>query len=117
MQGLRMEIEDLALPQLHQVTVHTDLDQAFQQAHVIILLDDSWSDGEEEGSTARKVADRYRGYGQLIEQRAHENVVAIVAGDSLVNLKCSLLLENTPSIDSGRFVAMATQLEIGRAHV
>ncbi|XP_067116856.1 putative malate dehydrogenase 1B [Osmerus mordax] len=118
MQGLRMEIEDLALPQLHQVTGHTDLDQAFQQAHVIILLDDSWSDGEEEESTARKVADRYRGYGQLIEQRAHENVVAIVAGDSLVSLKCSLLLENAPSIDSSRFVVMATQLEYeARAHI
>ena len=50
LQGVRMETEDLALPQLHKVTVYTELDQAFQQAHFIILLDDSWPEcgGEDE---------------------------------------------------------------------
>uniref|UniRef100_A0A673YD57 Malate dehydrogenase 1B, NAD (soluble) n=1 Tax=Salmo trutta TaxID=8032 RepID=A0A673YD57_SALTR len=80
---------DLALPQLHKVTVYTE-----------------------------KVSDRYQQYGRLINERVHMNVAVIVAGDSLVNLKCSLLLENAPSVDSGRFVGMATQLEYeAKAHI
>uniref|UniRef100_A0A8C7I7B1 Malate dehydrogenase 1B, NAD (soluble) n=1 Tax=Oncorhynchus kisutch TaxID=8019 RepID=A0A8C7I7B1_ONCKI len=59
----------------------------------------------------RKVSERYQPYGHLNDERAHMNVAVIVAGNSLVNLKCSLLLENAPSVDSGRFVGMATQLE------
>uniref|UniRef100_A0A674DC81 Putative malate dehydrogenase 1B n=1 Tax=Salmo trutta TaxID=8032 RepID=A0A674DC81_SALTR len=69
-------------------------------------------------SSVRKVSERYQQYGRLIDERAHKNVVVIVAGNSLVNLKCSLLLENAPSVDSGRFVGMATQLEYeARAHI
>ncbi|XP_024281962.1 putative malate dehydrogenase 1B [Oncorhynchus tshawytscha] len=121
LQGVRMETEDLALPQLHKVTVYTELDQAFQQAHFIILLDDSWPEcgrEDEEESKVRKVSERYQQYGRLIDERAHKNVAVIVAGNTLVNLKCSLLLENAPSVDSGRFVGMATQLEYeARAHI
>ncbi|KAJ8004205.1 hypothetical protein DPEC_G00156370 [Dallia pectoralis] len=107
LQGIWMETEDLALPQLHEVTVHTELDRAFQQAHAIILLDDIWPEGDE----IKKVSERYQQYGRLIDERAHKDVMVIVAGNSLVNLKCSLLLENASSVSSGRFVAMATQLE------
>ncbi|XP_029610796.1 putative malate dehydrogenase 1B [Salmo trutta] len=118
------QAEDLALPQLHKVTVYTELHQVFQQAHFIILLDDSWPEDREGGGVdeeegkVRKVSDRYQQYGRLINERVHMNVAVIVAGDSLVNLKCSLLLENAPSVDSGRFVGMATQLEYeAKAHI
>ncbi|KAL1022346.1 hypothetical protein UPYG_G00025460 [Umbra pygmaea] len=121
LQGIRMEMEDLALPPIHKVTVHTTLDQAFQQAHAIILLDDSWPEDREENEEeikVRKVSEHYQQYGRLIDERAHKDVVVIVAGNVLVNLKCSLLLDNAPSIDSGHIVAMATQLEYeARAHI
>ncbi|XP_071183952.1 putative malate dehydrogenase 1B [Salvelinus alpinus] len=66
----------------------------------------------------RKVSERYQQYGRLIDERVHINVAVIVAVNSLVNLKCSLLLENAPSVDSGRFVGMATQQEYeARAHI
>ncbi|KAM4602122.1 putative malate dehydrogenase 1B, partial [Polymixia lowei] len=135
LQGLRMEAEDLSLPLLHQVTIHTDLEQAFQEANVIILLDDRWpedSDREKEEEEVeekeveekekkrllRRISARYRDYGRLIDERAHKEVAAIVAGDSFINLKCCLLLENAHSIDSCRFVAVATQLEYeARAHI
>ncbi|XP_037617460.1 putative malate dehydrogenase 1B [Sebastes umbrosus] len=118
LQWLRMETEDLALRLLHQVTIHTDLKQAFQEADVILLLDERYSDdtdGEDEEEMKKKkvkwISDRYRVYGQLIDTRAKKEVKVIVSGDSLVNLRCSLLLENARSIDSHQFVAMATQLE------
>uniref|UniRef100_A0A8C2WSZ1 Malate dehydrogenase 1B, NAD (soluble) n=1 Tax=Cyclopterus lumpus TaxID=8103 RepID=A0A8C2WSZ1_CYCLU len=57
------------------------------------------------------ISDRYREYGQLMDTRANKEVKVIVSGDSFVNLKCSLLLDNACSIGSHQFVTMATQLE------
>ncbi|XP_059183711.1 putative malate dehydrogenase 1B isoform X2 [Centropristis striata] len=113
LKGLKMEMEDLALPLLHQVSIHTDMKEAFGGAEVIVMLDESWSDAEEEEKKkkVKRVSDRYREYGQLIDTLAKKEVKVIVSGDSLVNLRCSLLLDNAPSIDSHQFVTMATQLE------
>ncbi|KAI3365940.1 hypothetical protein L3Q82_009774, partial [Scortum barcoo] len=119
LQGLKMETEDLALCLLHQVTIHTHLDEAFKKADVILLLDERWSDdGDTENETeedkkkkVKAIADRYREYGRLIDTRANRGVKVIVSGNSFVNLRCSLLLDNAPSVDSRQFVAIATQLE------
>uniref|UniRef100_UPI0037E7BBA0 putative malate dehydrogenase 1B n=1 Tax=Semicossyphus pulcher TaxID=241346 RepID=UPI0037E7BBA0 len=114
LQQLQMETEDLAHPLLHQVSVHTDLEKAFQEADVILLLeesDDSDTENEEEKKKVKEISDRYREYGQLIDMRAHKEVKVIVSGDSFVNLRCSILLDNAQSINSSQFVAMATRLE------
>lgn len=102
-----------------QVTIHTDLELAFQEADVIILLEECWSDeldteNEDEGEkkkTVKGIIDQYSEYGQLIDTRAHREVKVIVSSGSFVNLKCSLLLKYARSIDSSQFVAMATQME------
>lgn len=98
-----------------QVTIHTDLDQAFLEADVILLLDEWCSDGndteEEKKNKVKEMSERYRAYGQLIDTRANKEVKVIVTGSSLVSLRCSLLVEKAHFIDSRQFVAMATQLE------
>lgn len=101
-----------------QVTTHTDLEQAYHRADLIVLLDEQWCDGlapegEEElqKSRAHAMSERYREYGRLIDARAQKEVKVIVAGESFVNLRCSLLLDHARSINSRQFVAMATQLE------
>ncbi|KAA0722617.1 putative malate dehydrogenase 1B [Triplophysa tibetana] len=117
LQELKIETEDLALPHLHEVIIHSDQTQLFQQAHFIIFLDDPFSkrdsnderDNKEHGVS--RMAERFRCYGQLIEANAQKDVRVLVAGDVFVNLKCSLLIENVPSVDPCNFVAMATQLE------
>ncbi|XP_034468155.1 putative malate dehydrogenase 1B [Hippoglossus hippoglossus] len=130
LQALKIAVEDLAIPMLHQVSVHTDLEQAFQGADVILLLDESWSDescsdeswsydsdavnaDEQEKKEKRinEISEIYNEYGRLIDTRANEEVKVIVSGDSFVNLRCSILLDNACSIESHRFVAMATHLE------
>ncbi|XP_075950591.1 putative malate dehydrogenase 1B [Anarhichas minor] len=111
LQGLRMETEDLALSLLHQVTIHTDLEQAFQDADVILLLDEGWSDDSDEEEKRKGLSDRYREYGRLMDTRANKEVTVIVCADSFANLRCSLLLDNARSIDSSQFVTMSTQLE------
>lgn len=98
-----------------QVTIHTDLEQAFQKANVIILLDEPWCDDtdteDEKETKKRTMFERYIEYGRLIDTRAKKEVKVIVSGDSYVNLRCSLLLDYTDSINSRQFVAVATQLE------
>lgn len=117
MQGLKMETEDLTLPQLHEVTVHSDQTRAFQEAHFIIFLDDlqpiceSNNEPDDKEHTVSRVAECFCCYGQLIEANARKDVRVIVAGDSFINLKCSLLIEHAPSVDPRNFVAMTTQLE------
>ncbi|XP_030634926.1 putative malate dehydrogenase 1B [Chanos chanos] len=120
--GLQMETEDLALPQLHNITYHSTTDEAFSYAHLIVFLDD-WQTRsktedergdereEDKRSVVRGIVERFRHYGQLLEENASKDVRVVVAGDSFINLKCSLLIENAPSVDPRRFVAMATQLE------
>ncbi|XP_077368463.1 putative malate dehydrogenase 1B isoform X3 [Festucalex cinctus] len=113
LESLKMETEDLALPLLHQVTIHTDLQEAFQKAEIILLLDDRLSEDAKDAQPHQKIkalADLYTEYGRLIEARANGDVKVIVSGGSLVNLRCSFLLKAC-SIDSSHFVAVATQLE------
>ncbi|XP_073698789.1 putative malate dehydrogenase 1B [Garra rufa] len=93
LQGLKMETEDLALHQLHEPMCESNDEQ------------------DDKDRMVSQVAERFHFYGQLIEANAQKDVRVIVAGDSLVNLKCSLLIENAPSVDPHNFVAMATQLE------
>ncbi|KAM9836063.1 putative malate dehydrogenase 1B [Aulostomus maculatus] len=109
MQWLKMETEDLGLALLHQMTLHTDLKQAFREADVILLLDECWSDGNRINNEETKTL--YTEYARLIDLRANREVKVIVSGGSFVNLRCSLLLNNACSVDSHRFVAVATQLE------
>ncbi|KAI4886794.1 hypothetical protein NFI96_000950 [Prochilodus magdalenae] len=113
--GLKMEVEDLALPQLHQVTIHCDLTQAFQSAELIIFLEEWPSNPErkqdDEEQMVTQVTERFDRYSHLIEANAQRDVRVMVAGDTYVNLKCSLLIENASSVDPSRFVAMATQME------
>uniref|UniRef100_A0A3Q2D296 Malate dehydrogenase 1B, NAD (soluble) n=1 Tax=Cyprinodon variegatus TaxID=28743 RepID=A0A3Q2D296_CYPVA len=91
LQRLKIDVEDLALDALHQVN-HSNIDlpnkfiNRINQSHFLE-------------------------YGRLIDRRANKHVKVMVAGDTFLNLRCSLLLENAPSINSHQFVATATQLE------
>ncbi|KAF7689740.1 hypothetical protein HF521_013093 [Silurus meridionalis] len=107
--ALKIELEDMALPQLHAVTVHSDLTRAFQSADLIVLLDDRGPDKDTEH--LNQVVKRFGQYGSLIEDNAHKDVRVLVAGNVYTNLKCSLLIESAPSVDPRRIVAIATQLE------
>lgn len=96
--------------------VHTDLDQAFYEANIILLLDDFSSDlghhsNEDRKRRVKNLSERYREYGRLIDGQDNKQVKVIVSGESFVNLRCFRLVENAPSISSHQFVATATQLE------
>ncbi|XP_073805273.1 putative malate dehydrogenase 1B isoform X6 [Danio rerio] len=89
LQALKMETVDLAIPRLHEPA----------------------GEYNDEQNDKDQVAEHFHRYGQLIETNAQKDVRVLVAGDFFINMKCSLLIENAPSIDPRNFVAMTTQLE------
>ncbi|XP_028663987.1 putative malate dehydrogenase 1B [Erpetoichthys calabaricus] len=112
--ALKMELEDTALPPLLGVEVHSDLHNAFLDAHVVIFLDEVEDEGPNQQtpeSQIERVAQRYQEYGHLIDSNAHRDVRVVVAATVYANLKCCVLAQSAPSFPSGRFVALATHIE------
>ncbi|XP_077010975.1 putative malate dehydrogenase 1B isoform X2 [Tamandua tetradactyla] len=106
-----METYDLAAPLLRSVSMCTKVEEAFHQAHVIIVLDDSI---DKEVNTLedciRSRVPLCRLYGYLIEKNAHESVRVIVAGKTFVNLKTVLLMRYAPTI-TRNIIAVALGVE------
>lgn len=108
---LASETHDLVSPFLRSISVCTRVQEAFRQAHVVIVLDDS-TDKEvytlEECIRSRVPLCRL--YGYLIEKNAHDSVRVIVGGKTFVNLKTVLLMRYAPSI-AHNIVAVALGVE------
>ncbi|CAO2624796.1 Putative malate dehydrogenase 1B, partial [Lemmus lemmus] len=111
LESLVMEIEDLASPILRSVSLCTNTEDAFLQAQVIIILDDS-TDQEVYSleSCLRSRAPLCRLYGYLMEKNAHESVKVIVGGKTFVNLKTALLMQYAPNI-AHNIIAVALGVE------
>ncbi|XP_023066197.1 putative malate dehydrogenase 1B isoform X1 [Piliocolobus tephrosceles] len=99
LKSLVVETQDLASPVLRSVSICTKVEEAFCQAHVIVVLDEST---DKEVSTLedclRSRVPLCRLYGYLIEKNAHESVRVIVGGKTFVNLKTVLLMRYAPHI-------------------
>nr|XP_020006843.1 putative malate dehydrogenase 1B [Castor canadensis] len=111
LQGLVLETEDLASPVLRSVSFCTKVEEAFRQADVIIVLEDSM---EEEVHTLedclRSRVPLCRLYGYLMEKNAHESVRVVVGGKTFVNLKAVLLMRYAPGI-ARNIIAVALGVE------
>ncbi|XP_036010132.1 putative malate dehydrogenase 1B isoform X1 [Mus musculus] len=111
LRSIVMETQDLASPVLRTVSFCTTVKEAFLQAQVIIILDDST---EEEvyslESCLRSRVPLCRLYGYLIEKNAHKSVKVIVGGKNFVNLKTTLLMQYAPNIASN-IIAVALGVE------
>lgn len=105
------EMQTLVSPFLRSVSVCTRVEEAFRQAHVIIILDDPT---DKEVYTLedciRSRVPLCRLYGYLIEKNAHGSVRVIVGGKTFVNLKTVLLMRYAPSI-AHNVIAVALGVE------
>lgn len=111
LRSIVMETQDLASPVLRSVSFCTTVKEAFLQAQVVIILDDST---EEEvyslESCLRSRVPLCRLYGYLIQKNAHKSVKVIVGGKNFVNLKTNLLMQYAPDIASN-IIAVALGVE------
>ncbi|XP_036092884.1 putative malate dehydrogenase 1B isoform X2 [Rousettus aegyptiacus] len=111
LQILVAEMRDLVSPLLQSVSICTRVEEAFRQAHVIIILDDH-TDKEVHTleDCIRSRVPLCRLYGYLIEKNAHDSVRVIVGGKTFVNLKTVLLMRYAPNI-THNIVAVALGVE------
>ncbi|XP_029789838.1 putative malate dehydrogenase 1B isoform X2 [Suricata suricatta] len=111
---LMTETRDLVAPLLREVSVCTRVEDAFLQAHVVIILDESTH--QEVHTLESCIQSRLplcRLYGGLIEKNAHDSVRVIVGGKTFVNLKTVLLMRYAPNA-AHNIIAAALGVE-GRA--
>lgn len=108
---LRTETQDLVAPLLRGISVCTSVEDAFRQAHVVIILDDSTD--QEVHTLESCIQSRLplcRLYGGLIEKNAHDSVRVIVGGKTFVNLKTALLMRYAPNV-AHNIIAVALGVE------
>nr|XP_056717186.1 putative malate dehydrogenase 1B [Euleptes europaea] len=106
--GVVMEAEDLASPLLRSVSMHTDLDGAFLQADVIVLLDDILQETIPTlEDCIQQVTSQCQVYGPLIDKNAKSDVKVVVMGRTFSNLKTLMLIRNAPSINPRNIVTVA----------
>ncbi|XP_012891550.1 PREDICTED: putative malate dehydrogenase 1B isoform X1 [Dipodomys ordii] len=106
-----MEMQDMASQLLLRISYCTKIEEAFRQAQVIIILDES-TDKEVTSleDCLRSKVSLCRLYAYQIEKNAHESVKVIVGGKSFVNLKAILLMQYAPRI-ARNVIAVAMGVE------
>ncbi|NXU48502.1 MDHC protein, partial [Turnix velox] len=111
--GIVMEAEDMAFPLLRNISAHTEVDKAFIQADVIIVLDDVLLNCEVQSveNYIREVGDICQVYAPLIEKNAKSEVRIITSGKTFVNLKAMMIITHGPSIKAENVIAVATSWE------
>ncbi|CAK6448144.1 unnamed protein product [Pipistrellus nathusii] len=108
---LAMDTQDLVSPVLRSVSVCTRAEEAFRQAHVVIVLDDpTTKEVYTMEECLRSRVPLCRQYGYLLEKNAHASVQVIVGGKTFVNLKTLLLMRYAPSV-ARNIVAVALGVE------
>ncbi|KAM9235845.1 putative malate dehydrogenase 1B [Leptosomus discolor] len=111
--GIVMEAEDMAFPLLRSISEHTEIDEAFIQADVIIVLDDVLLNCEVQSleNYIREVCKICQVYAPLIEKNAKSEVRVISSGKTFVNLKAMMIMTYGPSIKPENVIAIATPWE------
>ncbi|XP_027587255.2 putative malate dehydrogenase 1B isoform X1 [Pipra filicauda] len=108
-----MEAEDMAFPLLRSILEHTEIDEAFIEADVIIVLDDVLLNLEVQSleNYIREVSEICQVYAPLIEKNAKSEVRVISSGKTFANLKATLIMTYGPSIKPENIIAVATSWE------
>ncbi|XP_074255266.1 putative malate dehydrogenase 1B isoform X2 [Saimiri boliviensis] len=111
LKSLVMETQDLVSPVLRSISICTTVEEAFRQAQVIVVLDDT-TDKEVFSleDCLRSRVPLCRLYGCLIEKNADESVRVIVGGKTFVNLKTALLMTYAPRV-ARSIIAVALGVE------
>ncbi|XP_075286437.1 putative malate dehydrogenase 1B isoform X2 [Opisthocomus hoazin] len=111
--GIVMDAEDMAFPLLRSISEHTEIDEAFNQADIIIVLDDVLLNCEVQSleNYTREVGEICRVYAPLIEKNAKSEVRVISSGKTFVNLKAMMIMTYGPSIKPENVIAIATPWE------
>ncbi|KAM6307352.1 putative malate dehydrogenase 1B [Aegotheles albertisi] len=111
--GIVLEAEDMAFPLLRSISEHTEIEEAFVQADIIIVLDDVLLNLEVQSleNCIREVSEICQVYAPLIEKNAKSGVRIISAGKTFVNLKAMMIMTYGPTLKPENVIAVASSWE------
>ena len=112
--GVKMELDDCAFPQLEKVTCTSDANVAFGDADYILLVGAAPRKAGMERKDLLEINGRiFVSQGKAINDNAGENVRVITVGNPC-NTNALIAMNNAPKIDADRWFAM-TALDENRA--
>lgn len=114
MEGVRMELEDCAFPQLVAVETHTDAEKCFANADCVFLIGAKpRSKGMERKDLLEANAAIFSAQGKALAAAARKHVKVLVVGNP-ANTNCLIAQRNAAGLDPACFTAM-TRLDQNRA--
>ena len=112
--GVGMELEDCALPLLHDIVLTDDQSIGFRDTdHAILIGAKPRSKGMERKDLITENAKIFSAQGRTINDHASENVRVLVVGNP-ANTNALIAASNAPDLDPSQFTAM-TRLDHNRA--
>jgi malate dehydrogenase len=112
--GVVMELDDCAFPQLNNIVVTDDPNVAFDGVNWALLIGSKpRSKGMERGDLIRENGPIFVGQGKALERAASDVRVAVVGNPA--NTNCLIAMNNARDIPNERFSAM-TRLDQNRAY-
>ena len=112
--GVVMELDDCAFPNLNNIVVTDDANTAFAGVNWALLIGSKpRSKGMERGDLIRENGPIFVGQGKALERAASDVRVAVVGNPA--NTNCLIAMNNAKDIPSNRFSAL-TRLDQNRAY-
>ena len=110
LEGLKMEVVDLACGLMREVVVISDVKKAFKNCSAIVLMDEFPEDSDR-AAWVKKNAELFTSYAKVINEVAKKNVKVILTGNGPLNLNVYMMVNNAPNIPRQNFVGLARLLE------
>ena len=114
LEGVVMELDDCAFPQLNNIVVTDDANVAFDDVNWALLIGSKpRSQGMERGDLIRENGPIFVGQGKALERAASDIRVAVIGNPA--NTNCLIAMNNARDIPNERFSAL-TRLDQNRAY-
>lgn len=114
LEGIKMELDDCAFPNLKEIQIGSDPFKLFDQAtHVFLVGAKPRGPGMERGELLSENGKIFITQGKALNQVASRDVRVLVVGNPC-NTNCLIALQNAPGLDKRNFHAM-TRLDQNRA--
>jgi len=114
LEGVVMELEDLAMPLVEDIVATSDVEEAFKDCDIAFLVGAKpRTKGQERGDLLKDNAKIFAEQGKALDKVAKSDVIALVVGNP-ANTNAMILSANAPNIDPRNITAM-TRLDHDRA--
>lgn len=111
LEGVKMEVQDMAYGLVRGVKVDTDVKDAFRDCSAIILLDEILQGSKTKEEWIKENCKHFVNYAKVIDEVAKKSVKVLVAGAGPVNFNVAMMVKNAPSIPRQNFIAMSRLVE------